>query len=137
MAAGSGCRRWSWRPRRSGGCARRLTRDESSACAARCAAPSPLRNLLEVEHASFEVDADAVAAQELVADDAAELKPEQRTGRVQVQHHDREVRVANGVEREIDARQQERVAIPSRGTKHLQRNLPGGLLAADRRGGRL
>ena len=64
--------------------------------------------------------ADAVLAQELVADDPAELEPEQRARRVQVQHDHREVRVVDRVERQVDARHQERVLVPARRSEHLQ-----------------
>ncbi len=84
---------------------------------------SRLRHVLEPQHGALEVDADAVLAQELVADDAAELEAEQRARRVQVQHHDREVLVADRVERQVDARHQERVAIPARRAVDLQRDL--------------
>ena len=73
-----------------------------------------LAGRLQAKHASFEVDADPVSAQELVADRPPELKTEQRAGRRQVQHDHRKALVLNRVEGQIDARQQKkRVAIPS------------------------
>ena len=88
-----------------------------------CLETSRLRHVLRVgAPTALEVDADAVLAQELVADDAAELEAEQRARRVQVQHDHREVLVADRVERQVDARHQERVLIPARRAVDLQRD---------------
>src|SRR5947209_2815672 len=81
-----------------------------------------LGDVLQAKNGTLQVDADAVPAEELVADDAAELKPEQRARRVQVQHDHREVLVADGVEHEIDPGHQECVGIPARRAVDLQRN---------------
>src|SRR6185503_10700072 len=77
---------------------------------------------IEPDHASDEIDRDAIAAQELVADDAAELKAEERARRVQVQHHHRDLREADRLELEVHVRQQERVLVPSRRAVDLERN---------------
>ena len=73
--------------------------------------------------AALEIERDAVRAQELVADDAADLEAEQHAGRAQVEHDDREVVVGDVVELQVDARQQERVAVPARRAVDLQRDL--------------
>ena len=51
----------------------------------------------------LQVDADPVILQELRPDDPAQLEAEEDAGRVQVQHHHREVLVLNLLERQIDA----------------------------------
>src|SRR5437588_716363 len=79
------------------------------------AAPTPrvrrekrrLRDVLEPQDGPIEIDTHPVLAQELMADDPTELKAEQRRWRIQVQHHHREVLVADRVERQIDPRHQE------------------------------
>ena len=63
----------------------------------------PLAARLQAKHASFEVDADPVSAQELVTDRPAELETEQRARRRQIQHDHRKVLVPNRVEGQIDA----------------------------------
>src|SRR5882672_5184192 len=76
---------------------------------------------LQAKHASFEVDADPVSTQELVADGPAELESEQGARRRQIQHDHRKALVPNRVEGQIDARQQKkRVSIPARRAVHLQ-----------------
>src|SRR6185369_9631016 len=70
-------------------------------------------NLLQPEDAVFQIDSDAILAQELVSDDPAKLKAEQGARCIQIQHDHREVRVFDGVERQVHARQQERVFIPA------------------------
>ena len=52
----------------------------------------------------FEIDPDAIAAQEAVADDAAELDAEQDARRPQVQHDRREVVEADAIEGEVEPR---------------------------------
>src|SRR6185295_18233394 len=110
MVSGYACRRSSSRPTRSGACAKRRKRGEPPGSRARRPSrrTAALRDLLEAEHRAFEVDADAVLAQELVADDAAKLEAQQRAGRVQVQDDDREVLVGDLVEQQVDTRHQER-----------------------------
>src|SRR5688572_25501149 len=75
------------------------------------------------ELAAIEIERDAVRAQELVADDAADLEAEQDARRLQVQHHHREVVVVDLVELEVDAGHQERVAIPTGRAVDAQRDL--------------
>src|SRR3990172_12442989 len=98
MARACGCRLCRWKPTTSGAYARKHTRAARSDSREK----PKLCRLLEAELAALEVDGHAVAAQEPVADDAAHLEPEQRAGRVQVEHHHREVVVADRVEREAD-----------------------------------
>src|SRR5215813_8029732 len=92
----------------------------------------PLSHVLQPQYRPIEIDADAVLAEELVADDATELEAEQGGGGVQIQDDHREVLVADRVEREIDARHQERVGIPTRGAVHLQRDLAADVRLAER-----
>ena len=68
-------------------------------------------------------------------DDAANLEAEEHAGRAQVEHDHREVLVGDVVELQVDARQQERVAIPARRAVDLQRDLAR-RLRVERLGGR-
>ncbi len=86
---------------------------------------------VEPHLAAVEVERHAVRAQEAVADDAAELEPEQHAGRAQVEHHHREVAVLDVAELQVEPLHQERVAVPARGAVDLQRDA-----AAERPAGR-
>src|SRR6188474_2349031 len=138
MACAWRCRRCWWRPTKNVACARRRRRAGWRAwkrkrdCNGRCRLGG--RRALESEHAVLEVDPDAVVLQELRADDPSELEPEQHARRVQIEHYDREIPVLDRVERQIHARQQERVLLPPGCTPHLQRN-PAELALADGGGG--
>ena len=61
----------------------------------------------------FQIYPDAVMAEELMPHNPAELKAEQCTRRVQIQHDHRKVHILNRIELQIDAWQQERIAIPA------------------------
>ena len=68
--------------------------------------------LLEPQLAPVHVHRHAIAAEELVADDAADLESEQHARRAQVQDDQWVIAIGDAVEVEIDTGQEERIAIP-------------------------
>src|SRR5262249_39066960 len=103
----------------------------SSAASAFC-----FLDLFESEDAVLEIDSHPVFAQEFVSDYPAQLKAEQRARGVQVQDDDREVRVLDRVERQVDAGKQKRVFVPAGRAEYFQLDLARRLAASDGAGRR-
>ena len=61
-----------------------------------------------VNHLGFQVDSDAVVLEELRADNAAKLEAEEHARRIEIEDDHGKVLVLNRVERQVDARHQER-----------------------------
>src|SRR6266508_5277915 len=78
--------------------------------------------LLQPQLAALHIHRHAIATEELVADDAADLEAKKDARRAQVEHDEREVAVLDSIEIEVDAGHQERVAVPARGAVDPQRD---------------
>src|SRR5690242_11961940 len=102
-----------------------------------CAMPQSNLVRVESEQAPIQVDRHAIAAQELVSDDAPEVEAEQRARRVEVEDDDGNAPELDRAELQIDVGQEEGVLVPARRAVDAERNPPRARRDGQRAGGGL